>query len=408
MGNDLISAVELPELFRIPAVIDWSHGRNRADGKLAQIEAQDDMAAINDWLKTYQASRETFKSYRKEAIRLFLWSVHARGKSISDLSHTDMLAYQDFIKDPQPASKWVSQPDKPTKPGETPRKPAKVSISDPRWRPFYGPLSPVSQRQTVVILNTMFAWLVDAGYLAGNPLSLSRTRNRTVKGNKRLSRSLDPEQIDMVLSVISRLPADTASQRKTNARLRWAVALLYLTGLRISEAVKNSMGGFHQVPGPGGTRQWWLDVTGKGNREDEIPVTPDLLRELKAYRDAFGLSSLPIPGEQIPLIFSLGPSRKAITRQTLHKVLEFAFDEAATQFRNEGLANDADRLEAASAHWLRHSLGTNLVRQGMNIAQVRDVMRHANIATTNIYVHTDADARHSEMIDKHTLPEKES
>lgn len=40
------------------------------------------------------------------------------------------------------------------------------------------PLTATSQRQAMVILNALFAWLVDAGYLAGNPLSLSRQRTR--------------------------------------------------------------------------------------------------------------------------------------------------------------------------------------------------------------------------------------
>jgi len=37
------------------------------------------------------------------------------------------------------------------------------------WRPFAGPLGPPSQRQALSILNAMFSWLVEAGYLAGNP-----------------------------------------------------------------------------------------------------------------------------------------------------------------------------------------------------------------------------------------------
>jgi hypothetical protein len=43
----------------------------------------------------------------------------------------------------------------------------------------------------MVIINALFAWLVEAGYLAGNPLSLSRQRTRRTK--PRITRYLDRE-----------------------------------------------------------------------------------------------------------------------------------------------------------------------------------------------------------------------
>jgi integrase/recombinase XerD len=79
-----------------------------------------------------------------------------------------LLLYRRFLADPQPAQRWVM----------TGRK---VARADPHWRPFAGPLSPASERQAFVILNTLFAWLVNAGYLGGNPLSLSRQRARKAK-----------------------------------------------------------------------------------------------------------------------------------------------------------------------------------------------------------------------------------
>jgi len=56
-----------------------------------------------------------------------------------------------------------------------------VRSAGKNWRPFAGPLSPGSERQAFVILNTLYALLVNAGYLAGNPLSLSRQRSRKAK-----------------------------------------------------------------------------------------------------------------------------------------------------------------------------------------------------------------------------------
>jgi integrase/recombinase XerD len=56
-----------------------------------------------------------------------------------------------------------------------------VRAPNERWRPFYRPLAATIQRQAMVILNVMSAWLVKAGYLAGNPLSLTRQPARRAK-----------------------------------------------------------------------------------------------------------------------------------------------------------------------------------------------------------------------------------
>ena len=62
---------------------------------------------------------------------------------------------------------------------------------DARSSQFYGLLSPASIRQASVILNVLFSWLVQAGYLAGNPLALSR--QCTPKAVPRITRYLEPD-----------------------------------------------------------------------------------------------------------------------------------------------------------------------------------------------------------------------
>jgi integrase/recombinase XerD len=93
-----------------------------------------------------------------------------------------------------------------------------------------------------VILNTLFAWLVNAGYLAGNPLSLSHQRVRKTKS--RVTRFLDGDFWQAVKTSIDAMPRDTAREQEHYARVRWLISLLYLIGLRISEVVSNPMGDF--------------------------------------------------------------------------------------------------------------------------------------------------------------------
>lgn len=210
----------LPAISNIDSVqlspeLDGRYGINRAIGNRPQITANTDADAIKVWLARYLDTKATFDSYRKEAERLLLWSALELGKPLSSLSHEDFLVYQRFLADPQPAKRWIMNK-------------RKVARDDPQWRPFAGPLSPTSQRQAIVILNGMFSWLVNAGYLAGNPLSLSRNRQR--KAKPRVTRFLDEELWKEVKLTIESMPRETNREREHYQRVRWLFSLLYITG----------------------------------------------------------------------------------------------------------------------------------------------------------------------------------
>lgn len=199
--------VPLPiESVVLPSTLNGEAGANRAYGHRSQIAANNDVDAIKAWLARYIDTDTTLQNYRKEAERLLLWSTIQLGKPLSSLAHEDYLLYQHFLKDPRPAQSWVLPNGR------------KVGRSHPDWRPFAGPLSSSSIRQAVVILNAMFSWLVTAGYLAGNPLSLSRQRNRRRK--PRLTRYLDED-----LWIEVKLPSTSCrGTRRANASTISALA----------------------------------------------------------------------------------------------------------------------------------------------------------------------------------------
>ena len=77
-------------------------GRNRA-ASCSQLTANDDCSAVLAWLARYMDSPATLASYRKEAERLMCWCTQQHGVALSDLTHEDLLLYQRFLADPQPA-----------------------------------------------------------------------------------------------------------------------------------------------------------------------------------------------------------------------------------------------------------------------------------------------------------------
>lgn len=390
----MVNSLTVPgpfERLRPPTNLDGSDGRNRAVGKPAQIAAANDLQAIQAWLARFADTKTTFDNYRKEAERLFLWAVFQLGKPVSSLTHEDFLVYQRFLLDPQPRDKWVAGGGK------------KHPRGDPRWRPFYGPLSPASQRQAMVILNVMFAWLVEAGYLAGNPLSLSRHRAR--KAKPRITRYLDPELWQEVKAYIAGMPKETDRQRAHYFRVRWLFTLLYLGGLRISEVAENTMGSFFCRRDRDGEERWWLEILGKGDKERLVPATNEMMVELARYRREMGLPPYPSPNEDTPLALPIGRSREPLTRAALHAIVKKVFDGAADRLRERGeeYVSRAELLERASAHWLRHTAGSHMADQQIDLRLVRDNLGHESLSTTSQYLHVDDDRRHKETEQKHRI-----
>jgi len=371
----------------LPAALDGSQGANRAVGTRAQISAENDADAIKAWLARFADSPTTFASYRKEAERLLWWSVLECGKPLSGLAHEDLLAYQAFLRDPQPAARWCMPNGR------------KFGRQDAGWRPFAGPLSLSSQRQAIVILNTLFSWLVNAGYLAGNPLSLSRQRKR--RAEPRIVRYLDDASWQVVKDSIASAPDDDLRA----VRVRWLFSLLYICGLRVSEVAANDMGGFFSRVDRTGATRWWLEVLGKGDKLRLIPATTELMQELGRYRRQLGLPALPQPGETLPLLLPLGGEPRQMTRAALHAVIKQVFADAADRLlaRDPAAVVQAERIRAASAHWLRHTAGSAMASGDMDLRHVRDNLGHESIATTSRYLHSEDDRRHAETERGHRL-----
>lgn len=392
MDNHLtrISGIAPIEVIALPVELNGQNGLNRATGNHSQISAQNDIDAIKAWLARFADTRTTLESYRKEAERLLLWSVVELNKPLSSLRHEDLLVYQRFLADPQPAARWVMGARR------------KWARNHPEWRPFAGPLSGTSQRQALIILNAMFSWLVTAGYLEGNPLSLSRQRQR--KAKPRVTRFLDDTLWQEVKATIKEMPQATAREQEHCVRVRWLFSLFYICGMRISEVTENTMAGFFCRRDKGEER-WWLEITGKGDKTRIVPATSELMTELTRYRRTKGLAPLPLQGETTPLLLPIGTQQRALTRSAVHMIVKEVFDATAARLRARGPEFEAraSEIEKASAHWMRHTAASNMTGEDMDLRHVRDNLGHGSIATTSNYLHSEDDLRHKETEEKHRL-----
>lgn len=371
----------------LPADLDGSHGINRAGSDVTkQIDARNDLDAVQVWLAEFQDSPHTLRNYRKEVERLLLWSILELGKPLSSLQREDIARYQAFLADPQPLDRWCG---------------ARTSRTNPAWRPFEGPLSAASRHQALVILNSLFDYLTEAGYLAGNPISLVRSRSRRAANQnaQTVERFLDQDLWQYVLGFVDRLPRETQGQRARQERIRYLLSFFYLLGPRISEVATHTMGSFVERRG-----KWWWHVIGKGSKEAYIPVNQEMLAALERFRTFLGLSPLPTPDEEVPLALNVSGTR-GVTNNMIYRLIKNILHKTAKEL--EAIQpHKADRLRRASAHWLRHTAITHQADAGIELRYLNKSARHSKLETTAIYLHADEDAWH-EAMEKHKLQRKQ-
>ena len=152
-------------------------------------------------------------------------------------------------------------------------------------------------------------------------------------------------------------------------RDRALLETMYGSGLRVSEACALT---FDDIVGDGEL----LRILGKGGKERMVPVGgaagAALVRYADSGRGAFARSA----DERHVFLTRLG---RPFTRQGVFKVIR---ERAAAV----GIAP-----ERISPHVLRHSFASHLLAHGADIRAIQELLGHADIGTTQIYTHVDAE-----------------
>jgi site-specific recombinase XerD len=370
--------VPMDGLKTLPVALDGSHGDNRSPLEGCQIQAESDWQAIQCWLAEFADSPQTHRNYRKEAERLLLWSVQQRHKPLSSLLREDFHAYQSFLTDPQPASYWCG---------------GRATRYSPAWKPFQGPLGVSSQRQSLIVINSLLSYLVDAGYLRGNPLSLIRRRNRTLKPETgeaiSQERFLDRETWDYFKQFIVALPQGTPREIEHYERVRFLFHFLYLLAPRVSEIASHPMNSFREYRG-----HWWWFVLGKGAKRGKVPVNDEMLDALMRYRRFLKLDDLPGEDDTSPLLRSL-KGTKGISANMIYRLVKATVAQAADELA-ESSPLKAAKLRNASTHWFRHTAVTHGDDAGIGLKYLNRSARHDKLETTAIYQHAEDALWHNE------------
>jgi len=355
-------------------------------------EVIDDYQCAAEFIYSYRGSPDTFSTYRREIEHFLHWCLVIAKKPLKQIVREDIETYVEFSK--QPPSNWVGQKNVPRfllRQGER--------VPNHDWRPYVHASGEFAISQSALqslfsVLSSFFNFLIQESYLSANPVAQIRQKSKFLRKQQIQSkiRRLSPLQWDFVIETAESMAAE---QPQVHERTLFVMNALFAMYLRISELVDTSrwqpqMGHF-QADQEG---NWWFLTVGKGNKEREISVSDAMLEALKRYRLSRGLLSLPIPGESAPLVHKTrGKGGIGSTRQ-IRGIVQKCFDAAAQKMRANGFSEDAERLSAATVHWLRHTGISEDVKHRPR-EHVRDDAGHGSSAITDRYIDVERAERHA-------------
>lgn len=216
-------------------------------------------------------------------------------------------------------------------------------------------------------LRNFFRYLFKAGKtpvnLAGGVPNIRRAYGA------RLPRYLTAEQVELVLEAVR-----TGSSDKVRRRNYAMVLLLARLGLRASEVVAIQIDDVDWRAGE-------MVIRGKGQRHDRLPLPPDVGAALADYlRFERGPSA-----SRTLFVTSKAPHKPFHDSQMLNAVLKDAFERTGVK----------PPVPYVGSHVLRHSLASQMARQGASLEEIGDVLRHRSRASTLIYAKLDIDGLRS-------------
>jgi site-specific recombinase XerD len=208
----------------------------------------------------------------------------------------------------------------------------------------------------LTVLRSFYRAIVAMGQLEprGNPMAGFPTIKAVAR---KLPVCLAPEQV-------ARLLLEPKADTLIGLRDRALLALLYGTGIRASECATLRCAQVDLV-------RLTITVSGKGGHERSIPLNPQLADVLRSYAQARGPALPNAP-------FFRSRFGKALSRGAIYERVQ-------TWGRRSKLA------VPLSPHRLRHTFATHLVRAGVGLVTIRDLLGHRLITSTQVYLHVTAD-----------------
>jgi integrase/recombinase XerD len=227
-----------------------------------------------------------------------------------------------------------------------------------------GGLSPRSTARAVACVRGYYKFVaVEQGREASPAAEL-----RAPRAWPSLPKFLDLDEVDRLLA-----QPDVSTPR--GLRDKALIAVLYATGLRVTELISLKLPNLHLEDG-------YLTCVGKGTKERIVPIGRDAVDWVQRYL-ADGRPQLMQRGSAWLFVNARGTP---LSRVGFWKLLkEYGIKAAITK--------------DISPHVLRHSFATHLLDRGADLRAIQMMLGHADLSTTQIYTHV-LEARLRSVYDK--------
>ena len=216
-------------------------------------------------------------------------------------------------------------------------------------------LKPATIRLRFAALRSFYNYLVRYGEVKANPLA----ELALPKARQGLPVHLNLKQMEELLSMPYRLPADKKSPAWLPHRDAAILELFYSCGVRLSELVSLNANALQEG-------EDCLRVVGKGRKVRLVPVGDYARAALAKYKQLAGISGV------MPLFISrLG---RRMTGRSIQLMLDKYLRYSDIPFH-------------ISPHKLRHTFATHMLDAGADLRAVQELLGHASLSTTQIYTH---------------------
>lgn len=235
-----------------------------------------------------------------------------------------------------------------------------------------------TRNRRLMALRTFFKSLVKAEELAFNPavdVEMAKTEKNL------LPTYLNDEELRLLFQCIK--------HDQYHIRNKCILMLMGLAGLRVIEIHNlNTTDLIRDEHEPG------INVLGKGNKVRYIPLPDALFQLLLEYERMYR----PTPKPEHQNAFFLSKRGERISRRRIQMIAEETFEKLKSLPDFSYLQN-----KPLSSHKLRHSFGTRLVREGVDLVTIQELMGHTNLSTTQIYTHVNNKQKREAMKNSNVL-----
>ena len=222
---------------------------------------------------------------------------------------------------------------------------------------FYDYLYSLGKSQSTVArvcasLRCFFTYLTKTEVITESPV----LKTKTASAERKLPEILTSKE---VLNLLSQPNGNDYKSIRDKAMLE----LLYATGIKVSELVELNVAELNLQIG-------FLNLKTSKN-ERVIPIYPAAVHTLQIY--ITNVRPVLINNSNETKLFT-NMSGEPLSRQGFWKILKY-------------YANKANIKKDITPHTLRHSFATHLLENGASLKDIKDMLGHSDISSTQVYAH---------------------